>query len=102
MLVAMGRGAVKGLSTAGIRCYEAAETSCAYFSCLLAASGANSEVGDLVCFLCSTMHSEAALTFALPDVAKPDSIGLGLGALPSASLPKSTRTLTRSQPLTRI
>ena len=68
----------------------------------IAASGATYEVDDLVCLLCSTMHGEAALTISLPDVATPDSIELGLGALPSASLPKSTRILTRSQPLTRI
>ena len=61
LLVAMGRGAVRGLNAAGIRCYEEAEAACVYMGGLIAASGATYEVDDLVCLLCSTMHSEAAL-----------------------------------------
>ena len=65
LLPCMGRGAVKGLNIAGIFCYEPAESSGLYLSCLLAASGANSEVDDLLCFLSSTIYSEATLTFSL-------------------------------------
>ena len=102
LLAAMGRGAVRGCNAAGIRCYEEAEAACVYMRGLGAASGATYAVDDLVCLLCSTMHSEAALTVSLPPAATPVSIELDLGALPPASLPKSPRILTRSQPLTRI
>ena len=93
----MGRGAVRGTNAAGIRCYEEAEAACVHMRGLSAASGAAYEVDDLVCFLCSSMHTEAALTFALPAAATPVSVELDLGAFPPSSLPKSPCILARSQ-----
>ena len=124
ILAVMGAGAKKGLNTTGIRSYEEAEAACVLLRRLNAASGAPYEVDDLTAFLCLATHTEATPTLALPVAATPVSIELDLGvsarnvrpkwsrlgtrsaiylgASAQESLPESTRSCTRSQPLVRI
>lgn len=102
LLASMRRGVVRGINAAGVRCYEDAEAACVDMRGLSAASGAAYEADDLVCFLCSSMHHEAALTFALSAAATPVSIGLDLGAFPFSFLPTSPCILAKSQPLVWI
>ena len=82
LLAGMGSGATTGLKAAGITTYAEAKDACA---AVAAATGAEYELDDLVCFLCLTQHKEAADASILPKIPPPVSLrdDLGLELLPT-------------------
>ena len=89
LLAGMGLGATKGLKAAGITNYAEAKDACA---AVAAATGAEYELDELVCFLCLTQHKEAAHASNLPKIPPPvslrDDLGLELPTMPIAASPR--------------
>jgi hypothetical protein len=67
----MGAGAVKGCEVAGIESFDDAQAACAELRKLPAASGANFNLDDLICWLCLSQHKEAQARAKLPAPAEP-------------------------------
>ena len=88
LLAGMGSGATNGLKAAGITNYAEAKDACA---AVAAATGAEYELDDLVCFLCLTQHKEAAHASILPKIPPPvslrDDLGLELPTMPIVAAP---------------
>ena len=55
----MGAGAEKGCEVAGVESFDDAQAACAELRKLPAASGANFDLDDLICWLCLSQHKEA-------------------------------------------
>ena len=67
----MGAGAVKGCEVAGGESFDDAQAACAELRKLPAASGANFDLDDLICWLCLSQHKEAHARAKLPAPAEP-------------------------------
>ena len=62
----IGAGAEKGCEVAEIDSFDDAQAACAELRKLPAASGANFELDDLICWLCLSLHAEAQARDKLP------------------------------------
>ena len=67
----MGAGAEKGCEVAGVESFDDAQAACAELRKLPAASGANFDLDDLICWLCLSQHKEAQAGAKLPAPAEP-------------------------------
>ena len=67
----MGAGAEKGCEVAGVESFDDAQAACAELRKLPAASGANFDLDDLICWLCLSQHKEAHARAKLPAPAEP-------------------------------
>ena len=81
ILAGMGAGAEAGLQAAGIDDFDGAVKACAELQSF-AASGAEYKLGDLICFLCLSQHTEAVSNPGMPAPARPVSIEEDLGLDP--------------------
>ena len=75
----MGAGTEKGYDVAGVESFDDAQAACAELRKLPAASGANFDLDDLICWLCLSTHKEAQAGVNLPAPAEPVSVDADLG-----------------------
>ena len=74
----MGAGAEKGCQVAGVEIFDDAQAACAELRKLPAASGANFDLDDLICWLCLSQHKEAQAGAKLPAPAEPVTVDADL------------------------
>ena len=74
----MGAGAEKGCEVARVESFDDAQAACAELRKLPAASGANFDLDDLICWLCLSQHKEAQAGTKLPSPAEPVTVDADL------------------------